>query len=473
MPSTDRRLSSLLIFPFVFFVSVSISQGVEQPTTTAPAKTEETGDDIAVSEAPEPTTPKEATQIPDQRRKRREKREAGPKKPGSSPLTGLIASATDRSKPYRVRGRAIDRLGRLGTKEALQTLIKIASSHDEVEYVRERALESLVKNPDELKAQQREVVEPLLTILNNQQEPAKVRAKAAEPLLKAAGEAAVKPLLTASEDKAPEVRAKAILALQSVRDPEGKLDHVALLGRLLNDEAQRNEWRSHAAKLLGFTGDLKAADPLIRAIEKRPLQAATPPAPTGPTGTGSDTAPSTPLAPKPDPLVDLTSVAQKRSNFRLFSVQALGKLKAKQAVPTLLEALKSDPDPLVRAESAEALEKIAGAEVEDAFIAALKDTIWETRLSAAVALKQVGGPKAVKPLIEILKDPERRVRLQAAEGLGRLGPAVASAAIEPLKEAAEREKVDYIRDRMLEALGKLEKPSALTPAEDQNTKERS
>jgi len=165
-------------------------------------------------------------------------------------------------------------------------------------------------------------------------------------------------------------------------------------------------------------------------------------------------------------LETLAAAEQRRFNFRLFSVVGLGRLKEKRAIPTLLEALKSDPDPEVRAESARTLLILAGPGAEEAFIGALKDEDPAVRLQSAVALKQVGGQKAVKPFIEALKDSNRRVRFQAAEGLGRLGPTVAKEAIDALKEAAEQEKIAFIKKAELAALEKL-----LAPAPSKSDKE--
>lgn len=468
-----RRWLSAFALLAVALSEVPLSMAVEEPPTEG---TEQHDPEIANTQQEPKTTPEPETKRDRKRAKRQQekerkeeekalkkehkgaKRSLKAKQQNPNELKARIARATNPAMPDKVRHVAILRLAGANAPEAHSALLQIARNREEKIHIRAWAIESLGRRKNN-----EGLAQPLLEILRDPGEPPFVRAGAAAALGGLKDSSVVSALLAASEDKAPAVRVNAVLALRS-----HGIDQVRLLGQLLNDEELSGETRALAAKLLGWTGDPKAADPLIQALASRPKSA--PPLPSQ----GSVTPPASDVeADKPpvSPAVsasttkematwDALSIAEEtRQNFRMFSVLALGRLKEKRAIPILLELLKGDPDPAVRKESANTLLNLAGPKAEEAFIAAVSDHDPGVRLAAVVALKQVGGPKVVTPLIETLKDSNHRVRLQAVEVLGKLGPGVASKAIEPLRGMVEQEKIAYVKQAAQAALAKLLPPA--------------
>ena len=424
---------------------------------------------------------KKARQEEKQERRKQKKADKSGRKKGKqtaekTPITAeelksRIARATDPSLNDRLRSRAIRRLSLTDDPQATATLLGLAKDEKEPLHIRTWAIQGLgekladkkhadAKNAKNNAKNKEELVQRLLEILRHATEPSRLRAEAAIALGSVKDPVAINALQEASKDKSPEVRTRAAMALHGLG-----IDQVRLMGQLLNDEELSGESRAVAAKLLGWSGDPKAADPLIRALLQRPKPTTSPAvaaSATEPAGLSNDHAdnpgPSkaTEASQQVERLMDAFLTSERtRENYRAFSVLALGRLKAKQAIPVLLAALEEDPDPLVRMESAHTLLPLAGPEAEEAFIAALKDQDSGVRLAAAVALKELRSPKAVTPLIAALNDPNRRVRFQAAETLGLLGHPTADAAIEPLKALVEKEQVLYVKQAAEAALGKL------------------
>jgi HEAT repeat protein len=156
------------------------------------------------------------------------------------------------------------------------------------------------------------------------------------------------------------------------------------------------------------------------------------------------------------------------------AITALGALKDKDAIPTLIEALKNN-DAETRAKAAEALWSI-GPEARSAvpaLVPLLKDKQTAVRLNAAGALGQIGAEaKTVIPALRgLLKDGDVYVRVQAATSLGKFG-AESVAAVPPLTDALrDRDKV--VRTAAAYALAEIGPPAkAAIPALKQAAKEK-
>jgi HEAT repeat protein len=107
-------------------------------------------------------------------------------------------------------------------------------------------------------------------------------------------------------------------------------------------------------------------------------------------------------------------------NIRYLTVLALCDFVDKRAIPTLIKSLKLDPESIVRAEAATAL-NIGGAQAVFPLIEALEnDSSPIVRSSAAFALGIIGDKNAVIPLINALdKDANAEVRMRSAESLNK------------------------------------------------------
>lgn len=126
------------------------------------------------------------------------------------------------------------------------------------------------------------------------------------------------------------------------------------------------------------------------------------------------------------------------------------------AVGPLLETLREEPDPAVRAFAALTLAQCGRPAALSALIAALADPEKVVRTAAARALTGI-GEEAVPPLIGALGDPSWVVRYRAAEALGRIrDPRVAPA----LAGRLEDEK-DHVRYMAVKGLGAEPAPAAI------------
>ena len=116
-------------------------------------------------------------------------------------------------------------------------------------------------------------------------------------------------------------------------------------------------------------------------------------------------------------------------NGRIWAAQVLGKLKARRAVPPLMNRLH--------------------------------DRSEQMRLSAANALGDIGDLRAVRPLVDIiLRDPTPAVRAQGASALGRLG----DPEVLPILVGALGDPEYWMRFRALEAIEVLN-PEDTSPLE--------
>ena len=100
----------------------------------------------------------------------------------------------------------------------------------------------------------------------------------------------------------------------------------------------------------------------------------------------------------------------------------MGELKAKEAVPALIKALKYD-DGELRRKIVKALGKIGGEQAVLALSEVVHDSnIYDfTRVDAADILGKIGDKRAVPGLIKALKARSKYVRRHATKALGDLG----------------------------------------------------
>ena len=137
--------------------------------------------------------------------------------------------------------------------------------------------------------------------------------------------------------------------------------------------------------------------------------------------------------------------------------------EAKEAVPVLIESLASD-DREVRGSACYALGKIgaAAAEAVPALEKRLQELDGASRTAFVWALLQIrpGDPQleatAVPLLVEALNHEEDLVRVEAATALGQIASAAKPEVIARLKELAEKDKDERVREAADAAAKKLE-----------------
>ena len=113
------------------------------------------------------------------------------------------------------------------------------------------------------------------------------------------------------------------------------------------------------------------------------------------------------------------------------ALMKLGAMKHRDASRATMSAL-NDPEAIVRATAAHAIEALPGSEAAAALLPLLKDKQELVRREAAYAIGATRSRSAVQPLIETLTtDKEAAVRAAAAIGLGGIGD---EAAVVPLVE---------------------------------------
>ena len=138
-----------------------------------------------------------------------------------------------------------------------------------------------------------------------------------------------------------------------------------------------------------------------------------------------------------------------------YLIPILGLERYKVAVQCLIDRL-SDDDANVRAVAAEALGAIRAREAVERLLAGLDDCAGVRRV-IITALGQISDERAVPPLIEVLRGRDSGVRVSAASALGKMNSAPATdALLEVLPHSVGR-----LRIALIEALAKLRERRAL------------
>jgi len=139
-------------------------------------------------------------------------------------------------------------------------------------------------------------------------------------------------------------------------------------------------------------------------------------------------------------------------------LRAFGRLKAAQAVPLCVEALRQPSD--VSASAAWALGELGDASAAPRIVENVEgrlglvrhEAILYAESAAALGKLKAGSPEALKLLEKLLAHADEEVRGEAARALGMVGGARHAALLE---SAAEKEAFPWVKSRMLEAAGRL------------------
>ncbi len=243
-------------------------------------------------------------------------------------------------------------------------------------------------------------VEPLLELLTLNDES--VGAAAIQALVMI-GKDGVEPLIRSLRHNHPAIRAWAITNLSRMQDPRA-------VGPLISVAYRDPEEALRQAALKGLTKmDEAAIDPLIQVIR-----------------TSSHTQ-------------EWEGAATLLAKFGIVLIEPFLQTFAKEKDEEILERLSS------------ALAKVGPAAIEP-LIPALKHKTETVRMASAFTLTVIGS-EAIEPLIEVLKDDSAKARFCAVVALEEIGD---KQAVEPLREALEREKDKRIQKLIRDALNTLE-----------------
>ncbi|MDP8233546.1 MAG: HEAT repeat domain-containing protein [Candidatus Saelkia tenebricola] len=297
-------------------------------------------------------------------------------------IKGLIRLLQNK-KDYSMRSFAVEALGDIKDKRAVEPLIVILKNSDE--NIRERAVEALGRIGD-LRG-----VEPLIEILKDEKCCVRISAVKAlrnlgyKPLsnsekifyliasqdwneIAKIGETAIEPLINIMKDEA--IRDRAAEALGKI----GSARSVEPLITLLNDKNYMV--RISAAEALGKIRDERAVEPLIQIM------------------------------------------TDENYNVRMSAAKALSKIGDERALEYTITLLKDNKNYYNTA--AEALEKFWNKRAIEHLIVLLKDTDNFVRLEASEVLGKIGDNRVMKPLIEVLMDKDHNVRKAAVKSLRKL-----------------------------------------------------
>lgn len=274
--------------------------------------------------------------------------------------TGLIISYLD-DRDEKMRSTAVEALGRIGAHSARPALVRALRDKDNA--VRTAAADALVAVGIDT------ALPALLAVLKSGD--ATMRADVARLLGTLKTVSAIPALVVLAADVDPVCRTEAVKALALMESP----DAHATLEQALSDPAV--PVRMAASKALAKAGSQKALSTLLAALRQ-------------PDGRG-----------------------------RMEAAGVLGLVRFVDAVPELIQLMRTDINPLINGEAARALADIA----TPVAIRALIDAIEVSDLSDVVstALVKIGSQEALTALQNALKSAQPDIAQHAAEALYSLG----------------------------------------------------
>ncbi|MEZ8222067.1 HEAT repeat, partial [Candidatus Fervidibacteria bacterium JGI MDM2 JNZ-1-D12] len=283
-----------------------------------------------------------------------------------------------------VRSACAYALGNIGAKFAVGPLQEVMENGKEEMPVRLAAAVALGQMGNE------QGIKFLIDQLKSSDE--KVRAAAVEAL-RTIGKPATRLLIEAAQSKDSLQRWGAVAALGETGDPKA----VPILLKALRDEDENV--RAVAAASLGKLRYARAARQLVQALADKSerVQAH---AEWALENIGERAIPA---------IMD----GAKRTATKLRAFRLLGRLKAREAVPLLIEGLK-DRKPEIRSMAAWALGEIGDRRAVSALERALEDKAPEVRREAVVALGKLGAEEILKTHLTSERNPIVRTAIQLA-----------------------------------------------------------
>jgi len=256
------------------------------------------------------------------------------------------------------------------------------------------------------------------------------------------GEKAFAAIRSALSDRSDVVRERAAGALGQIGDPAAVPDLIATLNGPVRDPARDQYVRVAAVRALARLGGDDAINAIITTmkdgnaedwVRREAVDAAA--------ATGDKR-----LAPA------LREAMRDRiPQIRSVAAHSYASVAGKEAVPVLIDLLRTEKDPYVRRTAVQMLAQLNDPRAVPALTNSLKDSEPAVVLAAAEALVSVGGPKGVDVLVTALQAPIELERLAAATVLAnRLDPRAV-----PTLQALLRSQERLRRNSALISLGKM------------------
>jgi len=143
----------------------------------------------------------------------------------------------------------------------------------------------------------------------------------------------------------------------------------------------------------------------------------------------------------------------KDDDVRKFAIELIADAGGRHLEKALCERLSGDENPNVRAAAAKALGALECRDALPSLVAALKDIEW-VRFNALEALSGMREDAAVEPILALLADPSPATRHTAIEALGEIGSSVAGEALLAHLGTADRDE----RAALLKSLLRIRVP---------------
>ncbi len=313
--------------------------------------------------------------------------------------------------------------GQLRTKEALEPLLEALK--DEGIEMRREAATSLGRIKD------RRSIGPLTVALKHRYEKEEhMHGVVRKTIAVAIGEIDIDALVALMTEEDVRIREALTSALLEFEEAQA----MEVFMRILR-EAPQSHIRMAAARKLGQTGDRRAVEALITALN------------------------------------------DNNRNVRQLVAKALEKIGDFRAIGPLEAAAVGDKDFVVRNAARRAFQKLEQKKLRlerektgivrvkkwempslDSLIADLRDERPGIRIASAKALRRVKDPRAVEALVGALNDPDHEVRGHAAYALGETKE---SSCIKSLVGVLMEEQNIFVRQKIFTALQKMNDPSTV------------
>lgn len=159
----------------------------------------------------------------------------------------------------------------------------------------------------------------------------------------------------------------------------------------------------------------------------------------------------------------MRSLQEGEAMKRADAAKALGMIEyedeKERAISALVERVKEDEIPTVRANAALALGHVGGEVGKKALEESAEDEDWEVRHDAAIAMGEYRDERFIDTLYSLLEDDETDVQKKAIEALGKIGEEEKGEKI--ISELEDLLEVPELKKEVVKAIGQIGTEKAL------------